>query len=114
MVTILPAASFKGLFNLRWYIQHLIDESEYDYDDDALNNLLSEDIWLLQTRRKFMKYVIYKGHTMTHKHVHKNPVRTVTKANPHHKHDTDEGSLPHLWDCQKIQYLAHHRIFRGF
>ena len=33
-----------------------IDESEYD---DDLNNPLSEDNWLLQTRTKFMKYVIY-------------------------------------------------------
>ena len=38
-----------------------------------------------------MKCVIYNGHTVTHKHVDKNPVRPITKANPHYKHHTDEG-----------------------
>ena len=60
-------------------------------NDDDLNNPLSADIWLLQTRRKFMKYVIYNRHTMTHKHVDKNPVRPITKTHPNHKHDTNEG-----------------------
>ena len=41
------------LFNLRWYIQHLIDERGYDDDDDDyLDNPLSEDNWMLQTNRK--------------------------------------------------------------
>ena len=83
MVTILPTTPPKELSNLRWYIQHLIDESESDSDDD-LNNPLNEDNWLFQTRGKFMKYVIYNGHPMSHKHVHKNPLRPITKANPHH------------------------------
>ena len=43
VVTILPTTPWQERFNLRWYIQHLIDESEYDYDDDGLNNPLSED-----------------------------------------------------------------------
>ena len=30
------------LYNLRWYIQHLIDENEYQYDYDEWNNPLSE------------------------------------------------------------------------
>ena len=101
----LPTTLLQELFDLRWYIQHLIDESESD--DDDLNNPPNQDNWLLQTRRKFMKYVIYNGHTMTHKHVDKNPGRQITKANPHHKHDTDEGSLPNLQDHQNVQYLAH-------
>ena len=33
------------LFNLRWYIQHLIDES-----DDEFQNPLSEENWMLQTK----------------------------------------------------------------
>ena len=106
MVTILPTLPLKELFNLRWYIQHLIDESEYD-DDDDLNNPQSEDNWLLQTRGKFMRYVIYNGHTMTNKHVHKNPVRPIIKANSYHNIKQMKGSLPHLRDCQKIQYVAH-------
>ena len=28
---------------------------------------------------------------MTHKHVDKNPVRSIIKAYPHHKHVTDDG-----------------------
>ena len=61
MVTILPTTPLKELYNLRWFIQHLIDENGYHYDDDDFNNSINEDIWLLQTRRKFMKYVIYNG-----------------------------------------------------
>ena len=61
------------------------------YDDDDLNNPLIEDNWFFQTRGKFMKYVIYNGHTITHKHVNKNPVRPFTKANPYHKHHIGEG-----------------------
>ena len=87
----MPTTPLQDLFNLRWYIQHLIDKCECDYDDYDLNNPLREDNWLLQTRRKFMKYVIYNGHAMTHKHVDKSPVRPIIKANPHHKHHTDGG-----------------------
>ena len=62
----------KELCNLRWYIQHLMDESGYDYDcDDYLDNSLSEDNWMCQTRGKFLKYVIYRLHSMNHKHVKK-------------------------------------------
>ena len=85
----LPSTPLQELFSLRWYIQHLIDQSVYDCDDDV-DNPLYEDNWILQTRRQFMKHVIHNGHTMTHKHVNKNPVRPITKANPPHKHDTDE------------------------
>ena len=35
------------LENLRWYIQHLINESGYLYDDDESNYPLSEDKWML-------------------------------------------------------------------
>ena len=41
------------LENLRWYIQHLINESGYLYDDDESNYPLSEDKWMLQTHGKF-------------------------------------------------------------
>ena len=42
-----------------WYIQHLIHESGYLYDDDESNYPLSEDKWMLQTHGKSMKYVFY-------------------------------------------------------
>ena len=39
----------KEFFNLRWYIQHLIDENEYQYDDHVWMNPLSESSWTYQT-----------------------------------------------------------------
>ena len=47
------------LINLRWYIQHLINESGYLDNDDESNYPLSEDKWMLQTHCKFMKYVLF-------------------------------------------------------
>ena len=54
----MPNTPLKELYNLRRYIQYLILECEYDYDDDDFDNPLDEDNWLFQTRGKFMKYVI--------------------------------------------------------
>ena len=54
-----------------------------------------------------MRIAIYNGHTMTHKHVNKNPARPIIKTCPYHKLHTDEGESPHLQDCQKFQYLTH-------
>ena len=53
----------KDLYNLYRYIQHLILESEFDYDDDEFDDLLDEGNWLLQTRGKYMKFVIYHSST---------------------------------------------------
>ena len=63
VVMMMATTPLKELFNLRWYIQYLIDECESD--DDDLDNHLNEDNWLFQTRRKLMKYVIYNGHVPT-------------------------------------------------
>ena len=41
-------------YKLRWYIQHLIDENEYQYDDDEWTNPLSESGWIYQTNKHFM------------------------------------------------------------
>ena len=78
------------LFNLRWYIQHLIDESESD-DDDNLDNPRREDNWMLQTNWIFMKYVIFILYSMTPKQLNTNPIRSIIKAMPYHTHHTDEG-----------------------
>ena len=32
----------KEFYNLRWYIQHLVDENEYQYGDDEWSNPLHE------------------------------------------------------------------------
>ena len=55
----------KELYNLYRYIQHLILESEFEYDDDEFDNPLDEDNWLLQTRGKYMKFVIYHSSNAT-------------------------------------------------
>ena len=38
----LPTTTLEEFYNLRWYIHHLIDENEYQYDDDEWTNPLSE------------------------------------------------------------------------
>ena len=55
----MPFTPLQELQNIRKYIQHLMDESDYDYDDDDFDDPLSEHNWLSQTRGKFMKYAIY-------------------------------------------------------
>ena len=47
----------KEFYNLRWYIQHLVDENEYQYDDSEWTNSLSESNWSFQTNKIFLKYV---------------------------------------------------------
>ena len=55
----LPITTLQEFYNLRWYIQHLIDENEYQYDDDEWTNLLSESNWIYQANKHSMKYVIF-------------------------------------------------------
>ena len=54
---LMPNTPLKELYNHYRYIQHLILESEFDYDDDEFDNPLDEGNWLLQTRGKYMKFV---------------------------------------------------------
>ena len=61
----MPTTPLKERYNLYRYIQHLILESEYNYDDDEIDNPLDEENWLLQTRGKYMKFVIYHSSTAT-------------------------------------------------
>ena len=110
---ILHQTPLQELFNLRWYIQHLIDET--GYDDVEFDIPLSEENWMLQTNWKILKFVLHNRHSMTPKQLKKNPIKAIVKVKPHQKLDTDEGSLPkmrrslqHLQNCQKkIQHLAH-------
>ena len=60
-----PNTPLKELYNLYRYIQHLIHESKFDYDDDEFDDPLDEGNWLLQTRGKYMKFVIYHSSTAT-------------------------------------------------
>ena len=82
---ILPYTPMKKIFNLRWYIQHLMDESE-----DQAQNPLSEENWMKQNNCKFIKYVIHNRHPMTSEQLKQKPFEEIFK-NQHEKVDTDEG-----------------------
>ena len=61
----MPNTPLKELYNLYRYIQYLILESEFEYDEDKFENPLDEDNWLLQTGGKYMKFFIYHSSTAT-------------------------------------------------
>ena len=82
---ILPYTLMKKIFNLRWYIQHLMDESE-----DEVQNPLSEENWMKQDNCKLIKYVIHHRHPMTPEQLKHKPFEEVFK-NQHQNVDTDEG-----------------------
>ena len=79
---LLHQTPLQDLFHLRWDIQHLIDENEYD---DEFDNHLSEDNWMLQTNWKFIIYVIHNKHSMTPEQLKKNPIEPIIKVKPHQK-----------------------------
>ena len=81
---ILPYTPMKKIFNLRWYIQHLMDDSE-----DEAQNPLSEENWMKQNNCKFMKYVIHHRHPMTPEQLKQKPFEEIFK-NLHEKLDTDD------------------------
>ena len=91
VVKLMSRTPLQELINLRWYIQHLIHESGYLYDDDESNYPLSEDKWMLQTHGKFMKYVFYILHRMTPEQMKKNPIKPIIKVKTNEKLDTDVG-----------------------
>ena len=64
-VLIMSNTPVKELYDLRRYIQHLILESEYDYDVDEFDSPLNQYNWLLQTQGKSMKIVIYHSSKAT-------------------------------------------------
>ena len=82
---ILPYTPMKKIFNLRWYIQHFMDENE-----DEAQNPLSEENWMKQNNCKFIKYVIHHRHPMTPEQLKQKPFEEVFK-NQHEKGDTEEG-----------------------
>ena len=73
------------LFNLKWFIQHLIDQSE-----DENENPLSQQNWMKQTNWKFIKYVIHHKHSMTPEQLKRKPFKEIIKIG-HEKLDTEEG-----------------------
>ena len=87
------------LENLGWYIQHLIHESGYPYDDDESNYPLSEDKWMLQTHGKFMKYVLFTLHRMTPEQM-KNLIKSKGSLS-----EMKRSLQKHLKNCQKNKIL---------
>ena len=61
----MPNTPLNELYNLYRYIQHLILQSKFDYDDDEFDDPLDKGNWLLQTRGKYMKFVVYHSSTAT-------------------------------------------------
>ena len=91
VVKMMSTTTLQMLENLRWYIQHVINESGYLYDDDESNYPLSEDKWMLQTHGKFMKYVLFTLHRMTPEQMKMNPIKPIIKVKTNEEHDTEEG-----------------------
>ena len=77
----------KEFFNLRWFIQHLIDENEYQYDDNKWTNPLSQSNWTYQTNETFMKYVNFTLKEMTPEQLKQNPIT----VHPNQELNTEEG-----------------------
>ena len=91
VVKMMTATPLQELINLRWYIQHLIHESGYLYDDDESNYPLSEDKWMLQTHGKFMKYVLFTLHRMTPEQMKMNPIKPIIKVKTNEELDKEKG-----------------------
>ena len=98
VVKIMPTTPLQMLENLRWYIQHLINESGYLYDDDEFNYPLSEIKWMLQTHGKFMKYVIFSLHRMTPEQMKMNPIKPIIKVKTNEELDTEKGESTKVQD----------------
>ena len=107
----LPTTALQEFYNLRWYIQHLIDENEYQYDDDEWTNPLSECNWIFQTNKKFMKYVNFTLHEMTPEQLKQNSIT----VHPNQQLDTDEGECNNNKDEEEFttstELSEEHSIF---
>ena len=78
-------------FNLRWYIQHLVDEYEYQYGDNERTNPLHESNWTYRTNKQFMKYVNFTLKEMTPEQMKMKPIKPIVKVNTNEVLDTEEG-----------------------
>ena len=81
----------KEFFNLRWYIQHLVDLHEYQYGDNEWTNPLHEINWTYQTNKTFMRYVNFTLKEMTPEQMKMNPITPIIKVNTNEKLDTEVG-----------------------
>ena len=81
----------KEFYNLRWYIQHLVDLHEYQYGDNEWTNPLHESNWTYRTNKHFMKYVNFTLKEMTPEQMKMNPIKPIIKVNTNEELDTEEG-----------------------
>ena len=81
----------KEFYNLRWFIQHLVDEYEYQYGDNQWTNPLHESNWTYRTNKQFMKYVNFTLKEMTPEQMKMNPIKPIIKGNTNEELDTEEG-----------------------
>ena len=72
----------KEFYNLRWYIQHLVDQHEYQYGENEWTNPLHESYWTYKTNKQFMKYVNFTLNEMTPEQVKMNPIKPIIKVKP--------------------------------
>ena len=91
VVKMMSPTPLQELINLRWYIQQLIHESGYLYDDNESNYPLSEDKWMLQTHGKSMKYVFYTLHRMTPEQMKMNNIKPIIEVKTNEELDTEVG-----------------------
>ena len=82
---ILHHTPLREVFNLRCYIQHLMDQSE-----DETQNPISEENWMKQNNWKFIQYLIHHRHPMTPEE-HKEKLFEESFKNQHEKVDPEEG-----------------------
>ena len=81
----------KEFFNLRWYIQHLVDLQEYQYGDNEWTNPLHESNWTYRTNKQFMKYVNFTLKEMTPEQMKIKPIKPIIKVKTNEELDTEEG-----------------------
>ena len=81
----------KQFFNLRWYIQDLVDEYEYQYGDNEWTNPLHESNWTYRTNKQFMKYVNFTVKEMTPEQMKMNPIKPIIKVKTNERLDAEEG-----------------------
>ena len=79
----------KEFYNLRWNIQHLVDEYEYQYGDSEWTNPLHESNWTYRTNKTFMKYVNFTLKEMTPEQMKMNPIKPIIKVKTNEELDTD-------------------------
>ena len=88
----------KEFYNLRWYIQHLVDLHEYQYGDNEWTNPLHESNWTYRTNKQFMKYVFYNLHRMTPEQMKMNPIKPIIKVKTNEELDTEKGESTKVQD----------------